>query len=55
MMLRHLGAAEAADAVEVSAIARNAGPGDRSARPNIGGNATTKELGTAIAAMVSGK
>jgi len=53
MMLRHLGAAEAADAVE-SAIAETLSHA-KVRTPDIGGNATTKELGTAIAAMVSGK
>ena len=53
MMLRHLGAPEAADAVE-SAIAETLAH-SKVRTPDIGGNATTKELGTAIAAMVSGK
>jgi tartrate dehydrogenase/decarboxylase/D-malate dehydrogenase len=57
MMLRHLGAPEAADAVE-SAIAETLAH-SKVRTPDIGGQATTKELGTAIAAtvsaMVSGK
>jgi tartrate dehydrogenase/decarboxylase / D-malate dehydrogenase len=57
MMLRHLGAPEAADAVE-SAIAETLAH-SKVRTPDIGGNATTKELGTTIAAtvsaMVSGK
>jgi len=53
MMLRHLGAPEAADAVE-SAIAQTLAH-SKVRTPDIGGNATTKELGAAIAAIVSGK
>jgi tartrate dehydrogenase/decarboxylase/D-malate dehydrogenase len=53
MMLRHLGAPEAADAVE-SAIAQTLAH-SKARTPDIGGNATTKELGAAIAAVVSGK
>jgi len=53
MMLRHLGAPEAADAVE-SAIAETLAR-SKVRTPDIGGNATTKELGAAIAAIVSGK
>jgi tartrate dehydrogenase/decarboxylase/D-malate dehydrogenase len=53
MMLRHLGAPEAADAVE-SAIAETLAH-SKVRTPDIGGNATTKELGAAIAAIVSGK
>jgi tartrate dehydrogenase/decarboxylase / D-malate dehydrogenase len=51
MMLRHLGEPEAADAVE-TAIADVLA--ERTVRtPDIGGTASTKELGTAIAAQVS--
>jgi len=51
MMLRHLGVADAADAVE-TAIADVLAHG--SARtPDIGGTASTKELGAAIAERVS--
>src|ERR1700716_972558 len=53
MMLRHLGASEAADAVE-NAIAEVLAH-SKVRTPDIGGNATTKELGAAIAAIVSGK
>jgi tartrate dehydrogenase/decarboxylase/D-malate dehydrogenase len=50
MMLRHFGAAEAADAVEkaISDVLAQA----KVRTPDIGGNATTKELGTAIATFV---
>ena len=50
MMLRHLGAAEAADAVE-SAIAATLSQA-RIRTPDIGGSASTEELGAAIAASV---
>jgi tartrate dehydrogenase/decarboxylase/D-malate dehydrogenase len=53
MMLRHLGASEAADAVE-RAIAETLAEA-KARTPDIGGNATTQELGTAIAARVRGK
>jgi tartrate dehydrogenase/decarboxylase/D-malate dehydrogenase len=53
MMLRHLGASEAADAVE-RAIAETLAEA-KTRTPDIGGNATTQELGTAIAARVRGK
>jgi tartrate dehydrogenase/decarboxylase/D-malate dehydrogenase len=51
MMLQHLGAEEAADAVE-SAIAETLAEG-KVRTPDIGGHATTKDLGAAIAARVS--
>ena len=51
MMLRHLGASEAADAVE-SAITQVLAQA-KVRTPDIGGNATTKELGAAIATCVS--
>jgi tartrate dehydrogenase/decarboxylase / D-malate dehydrogenase len=50
MMLRHLGPAEAADAVE-SAIAETLAEG-KIRTPDIGGHATTKDLGAAIATLV---
>jgi tartrate dehydrogenase/decarboxylase/D-malate dehydrogenase len=50
MMLRHLGAAEAADAVE-SAIAATLAS-SRVRTPDIGGNSTTRDLGEAIAKQV---
>jgi tartrate dehydrogenase/decarboxylase / D-malate dehydrogenase len=50
MMLRHLGAPEAADAVE-EAIAGVLAEG-KVCTPDIGGNAATKELGSAIAEHV---
>jgi tartrate dehydrogenase/decarboxylase / D-malate dehydrogenase len=52
MMLRHLGIPEAADAVEnaIAAILAQA----KIRTPDIGGNATTRELGEAIARQVSG-
>jgi tartrate dehydrogenase/decarboxylase/D-malate dehydrogenase len=53
MMLRHLGAPEAADVVE-SAIGETLAH-SKVRTPDIGGSATTKELGAAIAAIVSGK
>lgn len=52
MMLRHLGATEAGDAVE-SAIAKALARGT-SRTPDIGGEASTRELGEAIAAAVAG-
>jgi tartrate dehydrogenase/decarboxylase/D-malate dehydrogenase len=53
MMLRHLGLTEAADAIE-SAIADVLA--ERSVRtPDIGGTASTRELGSAIASRVSGE
>ena len=51
MMLRHLGASEAADAIE-GAIAEVLAQA-KVATPDIGGRATTEELGAAIAARVS--
>src|ERR1700687_2196078 len=51
MMFRHLGASEAADAVE-SAITQVLAPA-KVRTPAIGGKATTKELGEAIATCVS--
>jgi tartrate dehydrogenase/decarboxylase / D-malate dehydrogenase len=51
MMLRHLGAPEAADAVE-NAIAEVLRKSD-ARTPDIGGNATTKDLGEVIASVVS--
>jgi tartrate dehydrogenase/decarboxylase/D-malate dehydrogenase len=51
MMLRHLGAPEAADAVE-NAIAEVLRKSD-ARTPDIGGNASTKDLGEVIAAVVS--
>jgi tartrate dehydrogenase/decarboxylase / D-malate dehydrogenase len=53
MMLRHLGATEAADAVE-SAIAETLAEG-KVRTPDIGGKSTTNDLGAAIAAVVSRK
>jgi len=53
MMLRHLGIPEAADAVE-NAIAE-ALASSKARTPDIGGNATTKELGEVIASVVAGK
>ncbi len=52
MMLRHLGIPDAADAVEnaIAAILAQA----KIRTPDIGGNATTRELGEAIASQVSG-
>jgi tartrate dehydrogenase/decarboxylase / D-malate dehydrogenase len=51
MMLRHLGAPEAASAVE-DAIAEVLAK-SQARTPDIGGNASTKDLGQAIAAVVS--
>ena len=51
MMLRHLGEPDAADAVE-AAIADVLAQG-KVRTPDIGGTASTKELGDAIAARVS--
>ena len=53
MMLRHLGASEAADAVEdaITQVLAQA----KVRTPDIGGKATTKELGAAIATCVSQK
>jgi tartrate dehydrogenase/decarboxylase/D-malate dehydrogenase len=51
MMLRHLGAPEAADAVEnaiTQVLAKS-----RIRTPDIGGSASTKDLGEAIASAVS--
>jgi tartrate dehydrogenase/decarboxylase/D-malate dehydrogenase len=53
MMLRHLGASEAADAVE-NAIAHVLACG-KVGTPDIGGHACTEELGNAIASRVSNK
>lgn len=53
MMLRHLGIVEAADAVE-NAIAEVLAQG-KTRTPDIGGNASTDELGSAIAARVTGQ
>jgi tartrate dehydrogenase/decarboxylase/D-malate dehydrogenase len=52
MMLRHLGVSEAADGVEnaISAILASA----RVRTPDIGGKASTRDLGEAIAKQVSG-
>src|SRR6266478_2822165 len=52
MMLRHLGVPEAADAIEqaIATILAQA----KIRTPDIGGNATTRELGEAIASQVSG-
>jgi tartrate dehydrogenase/decarboxylase/D-malate dehydrogenase len=52
MMLRHLGAGEAADAVESAIAAILASAKVRT--PDIDGNATTRDLGEAIARQVSG-
>lgn len=51
MMLRHFGEAEAAGAIERAIEAVLAGGGPRT--PDIGGKATTQELGAAIASAVS--
>ena len=51
MMLHHLGEAEAAAAIERAIETVLGGGGPRT--PDIGGKATTKELGAAIAAAVS--
>ena len=53
MMLRHLGASEAADSVE-NAIAEILAQA-KVRTPDIGGRSTTGDLGAAIAALVSGK
>jgi len=51
LMLRHLGASEAADAVERAIAATLAKSKVRT--PDIGGSASTKDLGEAIAAEVA--
>jgi tartrate dehydrogenase/decarboxylase/D-malate dehydrogenase len=51
MMLRHLGVAEAADAVE-NAIAETLAQAEIRT-PDIGGNATTKDMGAAIVSQMS--
>lgn len=50
MMLRHLGVAEAADAIEnaITQVLQNA----EVRTPDIGGNSKTADLGTAIANLV---
>src|SRR5215469_2931163 len=53
MMLRHLGLAEAAEAVEKAIAATLAQAKVRT--PDIGGNASTEELGTAIASAVQNR
>src|SRR6202171_161282 len=53
MMLRHLGVSDAADAVE-KAIAETLAQ-SKVRTPDIGGSATTKDLGEAIALEVSGR
>jgi len=53
MMLRHLGVADAADAVETAIVDVLAQGSVRT--PDIGGAASTKELGAAIAERVSGE
>jgi tartrate dehydrogenase/decarboxylase / D-malate dehydrogenase len=50
MMLRHLGVAEAADAIEIAIAAMLSNSSVRT--PDIGGNATTRELGEAVAKLV---
>ena len=52
MMLRHLGAAEAADAVDSAIAATLASSKIRT--PDIGGNSTTQDVGEAIAKQVRG-
>ncbi len=52
MMLRHLGEAQAADAVEEAIAAVLAKSDART--PDIGGNATTKDVGEAIASELAG-
>jgi len=52
LMLRHLGALEAADAVEAAIAAVLASAKVRT--PDIGGNASTQEMGEAIAKRVQG-
>jgi len=51
MMLRHLGTSEAADAVEDAIAETLARSNVRT--PDIGGNATTEDMGAAIASQVS--
>jgi isocitrate dehydrogenase (NAD+) len=51
MMLRHLGISDAANAVEKAIAAVLAQAKVRT--PDIGGNATTRDLGEAIASQVS--
>jgi tartrate dehydrogenase/decarboxylase/D-malate dehydrogenase len=51
MMLAHLGENDAADAVE-SAIARVLADASAPKTPDLGGKASTKELGSAIAAAL---
>jgi len=53
MMLRHLGVPDAADAVE-NAIAETLARSEIRT-PDIGGNATTKDMGGAIASEVTRK
>jgi tartrate dehydrogenase/decarboxylase/D-malate dehydrogenase len=53
MMLRHLGEAQAADAVEQSIASVLAAAKVRT--PDLGGNSTTKDLGQAIAGEVAGE
>ena len=53
MMLRHLGQPQAAEALE-NAIAAVLAQGSVRT-PDIGGSASTKELGAAIASQVSGE
>jgi tartrate dehydrogenase/decarboxylase / D-malate dehydrogenase len=53
MMLRHLGVPEAADAVEKAISATLAEAKVRT--PDIGGSATTRDLGEAIAGQISGR
>ena len=51
MMLRHLGASEAADAIEKAIV--EVLEQSKVRTPDIGGAATTKELGAAVVACVS--
>jgi tartrate dehydrogenase/decarboxylase/D-malate dehydrogenase len=51
MMLRHLGQLEAADAIETAITAVLAKQDVRT--PDIGGKATTKQMGEAVATLVS--
>ena len=51
MMLRHLGEAQAADAVEQAIESVLANPAFRT--PDVGGKANTEEVGKAIAGVVS--
>ena len=53
MMLRHLGAAQAADAIEEAIASVLAKSEVRT--PDIGGNATTKDVGDAIASELAGQ